>query len=275
MIALLLLLQGDVAARVDGRPILWADVEKRLPDGYTDELRYATLRLIVEERLFLQAGEREGLEVTDRDLDAQLEQDIKRAGGDAGFRDLLRRLNMTSAEYRQWLRAQVFVNGLQGYVSQVWVRDNDWPALHENITPEEIREYYASHKTQFFAVDEVRVAALEVDDRALAESLRRKAGQGSDFEGLAEPYGGVRRSMEPGTAYAGLAAGDLAPVVERDGRFTLALIESVNRRDARSLGDATPTIRSLLVHERRNENRRRLRDFLLERARVEPIDLFR
>lgn len=304
---------GDVAGRVNEDVITWAEVDKRLPSPRPveglDQLRQALLKQLIEERIFVQEAEKLKIKIEGRDIDEQLGSDIARVGGDEKFRQFLLTNNMTLKEYRQHLRTQMLVTQVIQYKYQEWIPpderarqpDSVVPAINEIITPEEIRqEYVRSKDAKFNARRDARVGVLMLDyaDEAtkaermrLAESLRRKIAAGTDFMAMAVLYTDGPRTEEtlvqtitPTTSYGeevarlvfnGMKPGEISPIVDQRGFLYLFYLQALNVRDPMSLGDATSIIRASLIFERRNQNRQRLLEALIDHAYVEPASLFK
>lgn len=306
---------GDVAGRVNEETITWAEVDKQLPEHLPDDpksleqLRLSLLKKIIEERLFVQEAEKLKIVIEERDIDEQLASDIARVGGDDKFRQFLLANNLTLKEYRLQLRTQMLVTQVIQYKYQEWIPpderarqpDSVVPAINEIITPEEIRkEYERSKNTKFSARHEARVGVLTLEygdeeTRAakmrLAESLRRKIDAGSDFMAIALLYTEGPRTEEalmqaitPSTSYGedvakllftGMKEGEVSPVVDQRGFLYLFFLQALMVREPLTLGDATSIIRASLIYERRNQNRERLLEALIDHAYVEPASLFK
>ena len=280
------------------------------PGDGLEQLRMAMLKQLIEERIFVQEAEKLKIDIVERDIDEQLATDIQKVGGDEKFRQFLLANNLTLKEYRGHLRTQMLVTQVIQYKYQEWIPpdersrqpDSVVPAINEIITPEEIcQEYKRSRDVKFNARREARVGVLMLeysDDESraakmrLAESLRRKIAAGTDFMAMAVLYtdgprteDALMQTITPSTSFGeevsklvfsgGIKEGEVGPVVDQRGFFYLFYLQSLNVREPLSLGDATSIIRASLIFERRNENRKRLLEALIDHAYVEPVWLFK
>jgi peptidyl-prolyl cis-trans isomerase SurA len=305
---------GDVAGRLNDEIITWDEVYKELgprvkrdnSDAYR-ELLNAQLKQMIEKRLILQEAKKLGIKVDERDVDKRLEEEKLRLVDEERFRMFLHYRKRTHKEFREDLRQEILEAQLIQYKYREWISpdertrapDSVVPAINEIVSPMERKAYYVANREQFSAVEEGRVGTLvlvfqsqEERERKLklAKSLKRRLEEHADFLATAYLYhegprqdGAIVAPMGRDTPYGPEVAemifekmneGDVSPVVERPGRFILFYLAELKRQEPKSLGDASPIINSILVNQRRVENRQRLIQALLKRAYVEPGWLF-
>lgn len=300
-----------IAARLNDEVITWKDVDDRLkldPKDITPAMRRSKLREVVEERLFLQWARKSNITVSDQEIDDHIRRELKTFQNEEQYDAWLRSRGMTKTENRERWRTQILVSKLTMYlVRKSWTNpDGDTPGLmQEYVPPEEVRRYYAEHPNQFKAIEHVttwriglqfRTAAEEAAKRERAEAVLRKLEEGTDFYILAyhesdvwitkeeRVYGhvGLKRE-EAGKFYAPetvkllfetLKEGEISPIV-KDGKtfYIFKLMQRVSQKEE-TFEAAQPKIRSFLEHQKREENRKRLRNELLKRALVVPENLF-
>lgn len=162
-----------------------AAYEKELGTSMTPQQRQEVLDTLINERLVVQAAEKEGLRITDSDLNRSfnqvLSQQVGRQITEAEFSRMIKeQYNMTLdefmrsqngmslAEYKRFLRSQMIA---QQYV--LMKRQND---LQNIQGPDDaaIRTYYDLNKQRFFQPDMARlflVVAEKGNDPAAAEKL--------------------------------------------------------------------------------------------------------
>lgn len=186
-----------LAARVNGEPVFLSTYEKELaryeqaqselglnPAG---DYRQVVLDALIEQELITQAAEAEGIEVTDEMVEENLAELIEAAGGAENFRAWLAANQWEEAEFRRALRTEMLTA--------------------------EMRQLVTADVPQ--AVEQVRARYLQVDDPALAASLRQQISEGSDFSLLAEQYSLDRITAANGGDLGFFARGSLlVPEVE-------------------------------------------------------------
>jgi parvulin-like peptidyl-prolyl isomerase len=186
-----------LAARVNGEPIFLAAYEKELARyeqaqsdlGLTPaaDYRQVVLNALIEQRLITQAAAAAGIEIGEQMVDERLAELIAEAGGEENFVAWLAANQWEEAEFRRALRAEMLTAEMRQRVTA------DVPT----------------------AVEQVRARYLQVDDPALAASLRQQIGDGSDFALLAEQYSLDRITAANGGDLGFFARGSLlVPAVE-------------------------------------------------------------
>jgi hypothetical protein len=298
-----------IAARVNNEIVTWKDVadsmKKVKPEQVTPELRRSRRRLLAEERLFLQAARRNGVTVSEQQLDEVIRREVKQMGGEDAFEKYLRFNGQTRTEYREQKRRDLLVLSLYRHLfQQAWQNPTlTTPRLMlDFVSPQEILEFYKAHPEQFKAIENVtfwRIAFQFRDEKekaekkALAESVLRKLGEGTEFAMLTFFYSDVRRAREfedrgktrkelldfysPATVellFDRMKEGEVSPIWEDRNTLNLFRLEQRVQQREESFEEAQPKIRTFLENKKRTENRNELRDFLKKDAYYWPPDLF-
>ena len=178
-----------LAARVNGQPILLVDFERereRRALGLTVEpataaaFDAAVLQTMIDQALIEQAAEREGIAVTDEEVEAELaiQRDIAAQNGQS-LEEILAAQMYTVDEYREALRDMLLAQKVSEVVAPV--------------SP---------------MAEQVHSRHILVADEATARMLLDQLNQGADFAQLAMQY-----SLDGSTAHTG---GDLDWVSEGD-----------------------------------------------------------
>jgi hypothetical protein len=107
---------------VNNEIITWKDVGETLkeikPADITPELKKSKLRMVAEERMFLQAAKRNNLTVTEQELDEAQRRDIKNFGGEDEFEKLVRIKWGTKTRYRENRRNELLIYKLYRHLLQ-------------------------------------------------------------------------------------------------------------------------------------------------------------
>jgi hypothetical protein len=178
-----------LAATVNGEPITMADFERErarwmmgleVEPATATEFDASVLQLLIDQALIEQAAEREGIVVTDEEIDAELalQADLA-AANDMTLEDVVAAQLYTMDEYREVIRGTLLAQRLSDVVA--------------NVSP------YAP---------QVHSRHILVKDEATARSLIQQIQNGADFAELAMEY-----SLDSSTARTG---GDLDWVSEGD-----------------------------------------------------------
>lgn len=216
-----------VVAVVGTTPILRSEVEERLaqarasgqkmPDDSAGQQQMIKelLDQIIDEDLLVQKAKDEKIEVSDNDVNADVDKRMQtirsRFNTEKEFRDELRRSGFgTVDEFRRWLDDQSRRNQLQQKLFEKLRQDGKLTPA--SVTPAEVDEFFKKNQSQLqklpatVTLRQIVVApkpSPREDSVALAkaESLYVEIQKGGDFEQIAK-----RESMDPSTKELG---GDL------------------------------------------------------------------
>ncbi len=216
-----------------------------------------TVADLVEERVLLQAARKEGVEVTWKDVDRSMDDEIKRAGSREKFDQNLAQTGQTLDQFRENLRKQLMMRDL--IYRGVGVREPKNPktgSLAEDpiATPGEIHAYYEAHKQDFFVEEKIKVRQiiLRFRDEAqrlqmldIARSILRQVEAGADLRALARWYTAVRAEEDGLWDWAprgslpaeieeqifALKPGETSPILESGS--TIRIVRMETRQDSR------------------------------------------
>lgn len=163
-----------------------------------------TLSELVEERVMLQVARKEGIEITWKDVDKSIDEEIKRAGSRERFDQNLSQTGQNLDVFRENMRRQLIMRDL--IYRRVGIKEpkDSKNGLLPNdpvATPREIHEYYDAHKDEFFLEEKVvprQIILRFGDDESrrgmmeIAQSLLRQLKAGAEFPALAVWYSKVR-----------------------------------------------------------------------------------
>jgi hypothetical protein len=301
--------KDGIAARINNEIITWKDVLEVLkeirPADLTLDLKKSKLREMAEERMFLQSAKRNNLTVTELELDEAQRRDIRMYGTEDEFEKLIRIKYGTKTAYREEKRKQLLVLKLYRHLmQQSWTNPgNKSPGLMlDFVAPEVIRQYYNDHPDQFQAIEQIAFMRIglqfstervEEVKRTVAESLLRKLDEGAEFTMLAYFYSDVPRAKDfrdrgvgrkdlesfytPETVhylFDVMKEGETSPILKDGKTLNIFKMERKINEAKQSFEEAQPKIRNMLENLMREENRKKLRDFLRKDAYLWPADLF-
>lgn len=277
-----------VAATVNGEVITLGELVERSGDDYKKAeaqaagpdrevarkkaLRRAFDAVLAEKLLAAQAAEL-GMEATDAQVDAAIE-DIKKRNGldEAGLDVALGQQGLDRESFRKQVKGNLEAYNLIGYKVRSRVK----------VTDEDLRTYYQRHAGDFAGEDEVHVrhiflplpegapAAEEAKARAQGEKVLQRLATGEDFAKLAREV-----SKGPGAEEGGDLGWLRRGVVQKpleDAAFAL------KAGQVSGLVRAGPGLHVLKVEERRVGGARsfeQVKEELRERLSNEQLDTYR
>lgn len=225
--------EDDTVAKVNGSPILKSQLYSALVKAGGTQ----TLETMISEELVKQESDKANIQVTDADLEKELDQIKKSFSSDEQFAQALATYNMTLES----LKADMHV--------QVQLRKLLEPQV--KITDEEIKTYYDTNLESLKTPEQVRASHILVATKEEAETVLASLKGGADFATLAKEKSTDTASKEAGgdldffpkglmeepfeTAAFALKTGELSSVVETSHGFHV--IKTTDHKEA-----ATPTL---------------------------------
>ncbi len=147
--------------------------ERQAGGSLSSEQRREVLEIMINEELIEQAAERDGISVSDDELDQQIAQERMSLGAQVGeeqFRLAVeQQLGMSYDDYRDELRKQL--------LQQRYIQEAERSRFEriEEPSESEIREVYNENVTEFINPSMVRFSHIYVDTRELDENDRSEA----------------------------------------------------------------------------------------------------
>lgn len=199
----------DVAATVNGRPVTYSALDRAMVAQFpnsplktnSDQLtgvRLEALRTLIDNEIFLQRAEKEGLVASDSDVDAKFNE-MKAPYTQEEFQKLLEQRKMSVADLKSQIRRDLSMQKLF----------NKEIGSHITITDKEVADFYNANKASFnLPENKVRLAQILVtptpettvnnlkNDKAQSDQqaqskikmLELRIRQGEDFGTLAQNY---------------------------------------------------------------------------------------
>lgn len=223
-----------IAAVVNDEVVLQSDVEEQLylfllraqtqPDSsQLDTLRHEILDQLIDEKVIVAEAKRQGITVTDDEVEKQVEQAIAdaktRLGSEAAFHEQLARENLTEEKLRDKYRTEVRRQLLAQRLVQKQI-----PV--KTVSPSEAEAYFRAHPDKFPKVPaEVRLSVIQIpvmadsgaDARGHAAALaaRRRVAGGEKFAKVAQEVSDDDRTSHAGGDLGFFGPGALDPALEQ------------------------------------------------------------
>ncbi len=254
---------------------------KPLPaDQLKDYLKGMAKRL-GEQKLLLSYAEKEGITVTDAEVDSILQLQYARTGGEERFKNMIESRGITMDFVRKDIARNLKINH---YLDKM-------VASELNISEEDIENYYKQDK--FATVQHILLSTRGKSDSAKQEIRKKMEGilaeakSGKDFGELAKKYsedpgsktrGGLYENFERGAMVApfdsaafNVPVGEISGIVET--MYGYHIIKVLNRKkNDKSLEEVHDQIKEKLTTDRRKELISDLIDKLKKEANYQVID---
>jgi peptidyl-prolyl cis-trans isomerase C len=293
---------GSTAAVVNGHNIPVSDVQRVAQnfsrqgmepdstaqgDTHQERLYYTAVERLVEQELLREAAEKDGITVTDDEVQNNIAQLKSMAGGDSAFQKLLADNGATEEDVVKDMRTNLI---LKQYFDKKVDRNQD-------VTDQEIQDYFDSHPENFASKPQVKASHILIrtkpdmsdQDKAMAlqkaEEVLAKAKKGEDFAALAKQY-----SEDPGSADRGgdlgwfsqgqmvapfdsaafaLEPGQLSNVVTTNYGYHVIKLEDKRMGEPQKLETVKPQIHQFLAQQKSQAQFRALVDSLKTEAKIE------
>jgi foldase protein PrsA len=151
------------------------------------QLRDQAVTFLVQEDELQQEGQKLGVTVSQKDVDARLAQ-IKKSYGTKKFAAALKSAHITLPEYELYsLRPTLLGEKLQSKVTQ-----------NVQVSKSDAQKYYDQNKSSFTTPKTREVRHILVTTKALADQIETKLKSGGDFAALAKKYSKDTASAQQG-----------------------------------------------------------------------------
>lgn len=115
-----------LAAIVDGRPIFSWELNRMLTSRFGKQ----TLEGIISEKLIAKAAQKQGIKVTQTEIDTKIADIVKGLGGNVNIDDLLKYQGLTKSDFESQIRLQLTVAKVLG--KDITVGDSDIDGYIQN-----------------------------------------------------------------------------------------------------------------------------------------------
>jgi len=234
-------------ATVNGEPITREALTHRLIDLST--LGVSELEQMVNEALLFQAAKKQGISVSDAEIDARIAEIKQKLNTDELFGRYLAGQEVTAEGLRQKLRVKILVEKFLGDKVQV--------------TDEDVKQAYEGNKASFESPETVTLRMILTKTKERADEAMKRLDAGENFTELAKQLsdnaymaetGGLlprplsRSNLSPALADAAFATGIgkySQPIQTPDGYYILK-VEARNAATSQSFDDVKDAIRAEL-----------------------------
>ena len=200
----------DEVARVNGRPITSGELAARqrvwavtpMSKADTPGLRRTALNQLIEEELILQAAEKAGIKVSDKELDSRIDQ-IKKDFPRDSFEEMLIREYIDYEAWRENFRRRMIIEKATRVEATKRIKPD----------PEKWRAFFEANRVVSEPSRRIKVIHLTLADRDRAVAALKKIKSGKDFEKTARKETGGPVG-EPIWVYPSMLPADMADVLK-------------------------------------------------------------
>jgi len=156
-------------------PLVWKDEKQAL------KIKKDVLSKIVEEHLLLQQANKNGIKLSDQELQTELDS-YKSGYSEATFQKML---ESKGIDYKDWVEKKKNKHSIQKLISKAVVDKIE-------ISDDEIKAYFNERKEEFAHPEQVRARHILVSNWETAEAIAKKLEEGGNFASIAK-----ERSISP------------------------------------------------------------------------------
>ncbi len=197
-------LVNEIAVVVNDKVITQSEVNKILMPIYTQyksaysgeellqklqEARKNVLNQMIEDKLMLQEAKKQGIEVSDEELEEKLNQVKSQFSNDEEFRQILKSENLTMLDLKEKYKEQIMIKKLI----------NREVRSEIDITPTGVFRYYQEHEEDFRIPAKIKVQTIlirktnetqsqSVNLKERIEKIYKELKEGTEFSKLAKEY---------------------------------------------------------------------------------------
>ena len=183
------------------------ELDKEKDQVVIDSLKNQSFDDLVLERILRQQAEKEGIEVTDKEIKEELGK-IKSSHGEENYKNLLQDMGMTEDQLREQIKTQKIYSVLR-----------EKKTADITISEQEVQHYYQDNIDQFVDPGGMHLSHILVDAKEKAEEILDKLEKGDDFASLAQEFS---------TCPSGKQGGDLG-LINKDSDFVTEFKEAALR----------------------------------------------
>lgn len=282
----------NVAAKVNGEAITLDELNEQIDqlkeqypsmfDGADGEGRLLDFKKrlldnLIDQKLIAQAAEEQGVDVTDSDIDNQIEQLKSGFTDDDQFASALKSAGMTEDSLRDQVREQLLTQQLMEEV-----------ASSVQVSDAEVESYYEKNKSQFYQQPAKRASHIlfKPEDKKTAEKVLKLLKDGGDFSALAKEYSQDESTKDKGgdlgwptTAYVSefedaldkLGKGEMSGLVKSPYGYHIILVTDERTGTQQTLAEAKDKIVEILQQEAKSNSYQDYLDKLREDADIEIL----
>ncbi|HJV45327.1 MAG TPA: peptidylprolyl isomerase [Bacillota bacterium] len=256
----------EAVATVNGKAI----TKSNLYDQLVKQDGSQALDQLITDQLIEQEAAKKGIQVSDKDITAELDKLQKQVGSQDAFNKMLAQNHMTLEDAKDQLKKNLVIKKL--FADKIKISDQD------------VRSYFDQNKEKLGQPEQVRASHILVKTEEEAKAIKKQLANGANFEQLAK-----EKSTDPGSKDKGgdlgyftpgkmvpefdkvafsLKPGEISDVVKTD--FGYHIIKVIDKKPAvaANFEDNKEKIQDLLFNQKLNEQLPAWMDELHKKAKI-------
>ncbi len=254
-------------ATVNGEEISKDELNEAMLSLYGNEV----LNTLISNKVIELEGEKEKIEVTEEEIQAELDELIEMYGGEETFQAIMESNNLSEEMFREDIR-------IYKLTSKLMEKEID-------ITDEDISTYFEENKSSFDQQEQVEASHILVDDEATAKEVKQKLDNGDDFAELVKEFSSDVASAESEGELGYFAKGDMVEEFETAAfgmeineisdpvktEYGYHIIKVTGKKEAKeaTLEEVKEEVREVILESRINEEYSSWLTALLEEYEIE------
>ncbi|RJQ31556.1 MAG: hypothetical protein C4562_05820 [Actinobacteria bacterium] len=261
---------GKAAATVNGEKILLSQINseysayvsqytaanKQKPNKQMEQsIKRLILERLIREKLIKQAAEKEGIKVSDKDIDKGVEQ-IKSSTSKEALEKGLKQMGWTMDDLRNRIADQLL---------QTKIREKETKGIE--IKDEEVKKYYDQNKKNYYVPEQAKVKIAKFDSQDKAHKFLADVNGGKDFDAAAKTHvkGGVQSQSLGKDQITGiygkavtdavwkLSNGQVSDDVKGQSGYYVAKLESKSAGKQKTFNEVKQEVKGMLTSQKQQE----------------------
>lgn len=198
-VVLVALIIGAVYLTQRSETVATVDKEKITQEQLNEELNKqygaSVLSMMISNKVVDLEADKEKVTVTDKEIQAELDEMVEQYGGQDTFNTLLAQNGLTEDVFKEQIEQNLKVTKILE------------PSIE--ITDDEIKTYFEDNKESLDTPEQVEASHILVEDEETAKEVKKKLDEGGDFAELAKEYSTDTQTKESGGELGYFSSGQM------------------------------------------------------------------
>jgi len=183
--------RSETVATVDNEKI----TQEQLNEELNKQYGASVLSMMISNKVVDLEADKEKVTVTDKEIQAELDEMVEQYGGQDTFNTLLAQNGLTEDVFKEQIEQNLKVTKILE------------PSIE--ITDDEIKTYFEDNKESLDTPEQVEASHILVEDEETAKEVKKKLDEGGDFAELAKEYSTDTQTKESGGELGYFSSGQM------------------------------------------------------------------